>query len=61
MEYNDPEGVSSFGITGTEIPLSKNSIFSHLENNEPIICSMRQETLQQQDILLYLPKQKTDR
>ena len=35
------EGVSSFGITGTEIPLSKNSIFSHLEKNEPIICSMR--------------------
>lgn len=35
------EGVSSFGITGIEIPLSKNSIFSHLENNEPIICSMR--------------------
>ena len=35
------DGASSFGITGTEIPLSKDSIFSHLNNNEPVICSMR--------------------
>lgn len=34
------EGASAFGITGTEIPLSKNAVFSHLENNEPIICSV---------------------
>lgn len=35
------DGASSFGITGTEIPLSKDIVFSHLDNNQPIICSVR--------------------
>lgn len=35
------EGASAFGITGTEIPLNKYTVFSHLENNDPLICSMK--------------------
>ena len=35
------EGASAFGITGTEIPLSKDSIFSHLQKSEPVICSVK--------------------
>lgn len=35
------EGASYFGITGTEISLSKDVVFSTLESGIPIICSMR--------------------
>lgn len=35
------EGVSFFGITGQEIPLSKDRVLSCLNNNNPIICSMK--------------------
>ena len=57
------EGVSSFGITGIEIPLSKNSIFSHLENNEPIICSMRPGdfTTAGHFIVLYQNRKRTNK
>ena len=35
------EGTSKYGIIGTEIPLSKASIINELEQNHPIICSMK--------------------
>lgn len=35
------EGSSYFGITGAEISLSKDTIYSTLEAGSPIICSMR--------------------
>lgn len=35
------EGASYFGITGAEISLSKDTIYSTLEAGSPIICSMR--------------------
>ncbi len=34
------EGVKYFGITGTELPLSKSKMISELKNGHPIICSM---------------------
>lgn len=34
-------GVRSFGITGTEMSLSKDTVFEALQNGQPIICSMR--------------------
>ena len=35
------EGAASFGITGEEIPLSKEKIVSCLNAGKPIICSMK--------------------
>lgn len=34
------EGAKHFGVTGIELPLYKESIFTALENNMPIICSV---------------------
>lgn len=34
------EGVTSYGITGSELSLDKNSIMNALNNHHPIICSM---------------------
>lgn len=35
------EGITKFDIKGTEIALSKNTIYNKLNNGNPIICSMR--------------------
>ena len=35
------EGAQQFGVLGEELGLSKDGIFSALENGQPIICSMR--------------------
>ncbi len=35
------EGCLAFGITGKEVSLDRGAVFSHLENHEPVICSMR--------------------
>lgn len=35
------DGCRAFGITGREVSLDRGAVFSHLENNEPVICSMR--------------------
>ncbi len=35
------KGVSNYGIIGTELSLSKYAMFDELEQNHPIICSMR--------------------
>lgn len=34
------EGSSYFGVTGTQINLSKNEVYTSLESGHPIICSM---------------------
>lgn len=34
-------GIRSFGIAGTEMSLSKDTVFEALQNGQPIICSMR--------------------
>ncbi len=35
------KGAEAFGLTVKEIPLAKNTIYNALENEHPIICSMR--------------------
>jgi hypothetical protein len=35
------EGSLNFGVKGTELSLSRDSVFSELANGNPIICSMR--------------------
>lgn len=35
------EGAQQFGIRGEELGLSREEVFSALENGQPIICSMR--------------------
>lgn len=34
------QGSKSFGVTGTELPLDKSTIFQQLENNHPVICAV---------------------
>ena len=34
------EGCTSFGVTGTELPLDKSIIFQQLENSHPVICAV---------------------
>ena len=34
------EGVQQYGIYGEEMALSENTVFTALENGQPIICSM---------------------
>lgn len=54
------EGASAFGITGTEIPLSKYTVFSHLENTGP--HHMQHETGRFYDSrTLYSPHQNRKR
>lgn len=35
------EGARQFGISGAELGLSRETVFSALENGQPVICSMR--------------------